>query len=118
MRDQHIAQVSADEFAVLPHVARETTREGDIVDFAFPFGDAEAGRINIYANAIEPVFQDSDFWIRLGPSQGNVLYVSFVGARQAQLGAEGGEGHTVLSGFDPTKHNTPAAQDFVFIRCV
>jgi hypothetical protein len=71
-----------------------------VVDFAFPFGEARGGRVALYVNGVEPVFQDTDFWVRLDRGEGRVLHVGSAGMPSDPLGPDP-SGFTLLSGWDP-----------------
>jgi len=115
MEDKHLATIQIDRFSCLRPVLRATTTAGEVVDFGFPFLDAAAGRIVLWVNAIEPKFQDTDFWIALA-RPGGVLHVGFAGAANDVI-AEDPRGFTILTGWNPLNAGIKSEQNLLFIRC-
>jgi hypothetical protein len=118
MEDKHIATVWVDGFDALLAVERETTTEGVDVDFAFPFGSAEGGRVALYVNGTEPVFSDTEYFITLQRGEGRVLYVGLAGMPSGALGEGDPAGFTVLSGWNPFQDRLDVEQSFIYVRCL
>jgi hypothetical protein len=117
---QHIATITADDFACLLPINRVPTIHGPKVDFAFPFGSHSSGRVVLYANAVEPKFVDAAYWITLHrPDSGEVLYLGIAATPQDPL-ASSAEGFTLITGWDPSHAADDLTSDrpFMFLRCV
>jgi hypothetical protein len=117
-RGEHVASVQVDHVKLLqvyswtPKITVETADVGIGVP-----PDIDAGRILVYANGDENVFQVSHvhFARSVTRSDGDTVWFGFTAAANDALGDGSDGGVTVLAGFDPSKGENED-QDFLFLR--
>lgn len=117
-RGEHIATVQADAVKQLQVYGRtpKITVETADVTFGVP-SDVEAGRILVFANGRENLFQSSHvhFARSVTRSDGETVWFGFTAAADDALGEPSDRGVTVLAGFDPRK-SEDEDHDFLFLR--
>jgi hypothetical protein len=109
MRYFHIASLTMPSFRTLRLPERTLMSEGEVVDFAFPFGESDQGVVALYVNAFEAAGSNPSAWFELDrESLERPLYLGIVGTPRAIPMAGENQGLVMLAGWDERANDVTA----------
>jgi hypothetical protein len=115
MRYFHIATLTMPSFRTLPPPERTLTRDGQVVDYVFPFGESDQGVVTLFVNAFEQAGSNPSVWFELDRgSLERPLNLGIAASPRAIPLPGQVEGLSMLAGWDEKATDVTAEVSFIY----